>query len=251
MMYSKYFENDLETLAKLEQLHQRKYALKEELSLVALDKPFVVEFSGLPRTGKSTSTEKVYAFFKQANFQIDKTKEPAQIIKEMLTNEQLKSMSNLDFNNKTLEISREELSKKLESNSDIIIQDRGVIDNYFWYQMMYDEGTIDSLFYNNVIKSLSQDIMDTDQIFIMLANPEIIIYRDYINQIYLEDRTKTTIDRVKKLREGFDHLLPLIQKMFASDKLILLDTSNINEIELSITIADKIMDGMSKKLILK
>ena len=251
MIYSKYFENDLETLTKLEQLHQRKYALKKELSLAAFDKPFVVEFSGLPRTGKSTSIEKVYEFFKQANFQIDKTKEPAQIIKEMLTNEQRKSMSNLDFNNKTLEISREELSKKLESNNDIIIQDRGVIDNYFWYQMMYDEGIIDSLFYNNVIKSLSKDIMDTDQIFIMLANPEVIIYRDYINQIYLEDRTKTTIDRVKKFREGFDHLLPLLQKMSPSDKLILLDTSNIDEIELSITIADKIMDGMSKKLILK
>lgn len=246
--YRKYFKNYNQLLEKLERLHKRKYAIKDLIDHTSDVKPFVTEFSGLPRTGKSSSLDRVYNFFKQAGIRIEKTLEPAQLIKESMTKSEISSMTNLEFNNKTLEVSKNELQRKILERPAIIIQDRGVIDNYFWYQMFYDEGKIDINFYEQVLLQLYQDLLNIDQLFIMLARPEIIILRDYINQIYLEARNKTTIERVTKLREGFEHLLPYIKEKQSSYDLIELDTSDMTEMETAIFIADTMMSGLEKKL---
>ena len=249
--YKKYYKGNEQILMELERLHTKKYELKRLIDSSGSIEPFVTEFSGLPRTGKSSSLDRVYEFFKQANISVEKTDEPAQIIKDSMTKEEVSKMTNLEFNNKTLEISKNELNRKKNQQPTIIIQDRGVIDNYFWYQMMYEEGQLSDEQYEQILISLSRDLMDVDQLFVMYAQPEIIIFRDYISQIWLEDRKKTTLERVTQLRNGFEHLIPLIRKEVSDDKLIQLDTSNIGEIQTAITIADTMMNGINKKLILK
>lgn len=249
--YRKYFKNNKQLLMKLEELHNKKYNIKKLIDSETSIEPFITEFSGLPRTGKSSSLARVYDFFKQANIKIEKTTEPAQIIKDSMSKEAVSKMTNLEFNNKTLDISKEELNRKISQKPAIIIQDRGVIDNYFWYQMMYEEKKINDELYEQILLKLYQDLANIDQLFIMLADPEIIIFRDYINQIYLEDRKKTTIERVIQLRAGFEHLLPLIESKIPKESLVKLDTSNIGEIETSIFIADKMMDGVYNKILCK
>ncbi len=248
--YKKYYENNLQILSDLERLHNKKYELKKLIDSRPIIEPFVTEFSGLPRVGKSSCVNKVYEVFKQANIKIEKTDEPAQIIKDNMTKDEILKMSNLEFNNKTLEIAKNELKKKREQLPTIILQDRGVIDNYFWYQMMYDAGNISDDFYEGKLLNMYKDISNVDQLFIMYAEPEIIIYRDYVNQIYLEERKKTTIEKVTQLRDGFEHLVPLIETKVSGDSLIKLDTSYMSEVETAITIADTIMDGIEKKLVL-
>lgn len=249
--YRKYFRNNKQLLMKLEELHDKKYTLKKLMDSQVSVEPFITEFSGLPRTGKSSSLARVYDFFKQANIKIEKTTEPAQIIKESMSKDAVSRMTNLEFNNLALDISKEELDRKKRQKPAIIIQDRGVIDNYFWYQMFYEEKKISDEFYEQILLNLYQDLVNTDQLFIMLADPEIIIFRDYINQIYLEDRKKTTRERVIQLRAGFEHLLPLIENKIPKENLVKLDTSNIGEIETSIIIADKMMDRIYNKILCK
>ncbi len=246
--YKKYYENNSDILLELERLHNKKYELKRLIDSSETVEPFVTEFSGLPRTGKSSCVNKVYEFFRQANIKIERTDEPAQIIKDNMTKDEVSKMTNLEFNNKTLEISKNELKRKIEQKPAIILQDRGVIDNYFWYQMMYEDGNLSDDFYEKILLDMHRDIADVDQLFVMYAEPKIIIYRDYINQIYLEERKKTTIERVSQLRNGFEHLVPLIKTQKADGKLIQLDTSNMSEVETAITIADAMMDGIAKKL---
>lgn len=246
--YKNYFINHKELLKRLEELHQKKYSLRDRLRNTSNFSPYITEFSGLPRTGKSSSVERVYNFFKQAGINIEKTTEPAQIIKESISQSEISKMSNIEFNNKTLEISKSELKRKIAQNPEIIIQDRGVIDNYFWYQMMYEEGKIDDVTFERILLQLYQDLLNIDQLFIMVATPEIIVFRDYINQIYLEPRKKTTIERVTKLKEGFEHLLPHIKSRKSSNSLIELDTSEMTEMEIAIFIADKMMTGIERKL---
>jgi len=64
MDYKKYFKNNKQLLEKLEDLHAKKYRLKSLLSTSSSIEPFTTEFSGLPRTGKTTCVERVYEFFK-------------------------------------------------------------------------------------------------------------------------------------------------------------------------------------------
>ena len=93
-------------------------------------------------------------------------------------------MSRVEFNDKTLEISKRELERlKNDPKNTIIIQDRGVIDNYFWYQMMYEDGTISEEQFKEILKSLPIDLQMMDKLYVMTALPEEIITRDYRNSI--------------------------------------------------------------------
>lgn len=241
--YRKYFKGEEELLFKLEQLHQKKIKLKEMLENKKDKQTYVVELCGLPRTGKTVCMNKLYEFFKNGGITIEKAEEPAYLLKSTLSIEEIKKMSNLDFNDKTLEISKKSLESAKEKKSDIILMDRGVIDNYFWYQMLYDEGTISKEIYLDRLKSLNEDFKLINQLFIMKAEPNVIIYRDYINQLWLENRSKTTLERVTNLDNGLDNLLPCIE---SKNKVQLIDTTNINEMGTSIILANKIMDNMQE-----
>ena len=239
-MYRNYI-TDKERLEKLELLHKKKYELKALVDKQKEKTPFVVEFAGMPRTGKTVTTERVFEFFKMADYKVLRTKEPAQIVKERYDT---KSLSGVEFNDKTLEISKEELDYCKLQKPDIILQDRGVFDNYIWYQMMYERGQISYDTYLKKIKDMNEVIEDNDLLFLMTAKPEIIIQRDYLDQIFLEPRKKTTVEGVSQLKQG---MFNLYNKMKV-EGVVLLDTSNIDETETAINISDTIIDGMRLKL---
>ena len=233
-MYKNYIK-DSELIKKLEILHEKKYKLKELIDKQKEKDTFVVELAGMARTGKTVSTERIFEFFKMANYTILRTKEPAQIVKERYDTTKL---DNVDFNDKTLEISREQLDSCLSMKPDIILQDRGIFDNYIWYQMMFERGDIDEETYLSKMTNINNVIEEDDQLYLMTADPEIIVARDYSDQIFLEPRKKTTIEGVSKLREG----------MVKLDNVYRLDTSNLTEIDTAVIISENIIDGMTKKL---
>lgn len=245
--YRKYFAGKEQLCKELELLHEKKYRVKELLTNRNMPS-FVVEFSGLPRTGKSSSVDKIYEFFKQANIDVVKTTEPAQIIKDTMTKEERLKLSNIEFNDMTLEISRRELEQNLEKHPTIILQDRGVIDNYFWYQMMYNRGDIDRETYKQILNGLYDDLKLIDELYIMEADPEIIIMRDYINQIYLEDRKKTTYEGVSELKIAIFNFIKYLPNEYVR-KVFRLDTSCINEVMTSIILASRMLDKIEDRLV--
>lgn len=249
MEYKKFLTN-YEYLEKLEEIHERKVNLRKKMMDTSMNEPFVIEFSGLPRTGKTVTSDRIYEFFKFGDFNIEKTTEPAAIIKKTHTPEELKEFSSVDFNDETLRISRKELKNKKSKNPDIIIQDRGIIDNYFWYQMMFINGVINEETFINKIANLHLDLQTMDQLYVFKADPTTIVLRDYLNEIYLEDRKKTTVEQVTKLRDGIDRFLPNIEKSMPNDTdIFYYDTTNYTEMDTSIIIANDIMDGMEKQLV--
>lgn len=159
-------------------------------------------------------------------------------------------MSDVEFNDKTLEVSRQSLLVTKQKNPDIILMDRGVIDNYFWYQSMYENNIIDFNTYLSKISDLNKDLENIDQLFVMLANPQTVILRDYINQIYLEQRNKTTLEKVTKLKDSYENLFPIIYSEKNFTGAVRLDTTNMTEMDTSIFLADSIMEGIKRKLIL-
>lgn len=249
--YEKYFVENRETMYKLEELHKKKVELKRIIQELNVNESYIMELSGLPRTGKSVTMDRLYEFFKFGKIDIQRTKEPAQIIKEKFSEEELSKVSGVEFNDMTLQISRGELKRNINLNPDIIIQDRGVIDNYFWYQMMYNDGKINRETFIDKLKDLKEDINQVDKIFVLVAKPEVAVARDYSTQIYLEPRKKTTEEGIAKLKKGLDDLAPVLIENGAAEKLVFIDTTSIKEIETSIIVADKLMDGMKQKLLKK
>ncbi len=162
-MYREFIEK--EYVDTLERLHEEKNMLKSLRDLKQVNDPLIIELSGLPRTGKTTSFEQLYDFFKKGGFKVSKTDEPAYIIKQSLDMNELKNMSDVEFNDKTLEISRDNLLLSKNIGSDIIIMDRGIIDNYFWYQLYFEKGMIDKATYEKYLLQLDYDMEYVDKLF--------------------------------------------------------------------------------------
>lgn len=242
-MYKNYIKDE-KLVQRLEKLHEQKYKLKELIDKQNKKETFIVELAGMARTGKTVSTERIFEFFKMANYSIVRTKEPAQIVKERYD---ITKLSNVDFNDKTLEISIENLDYCLSKEPDIILQDRGIFDNYIWYQMMYEKGEIDFNTYKEKMSNINKVLERNDQLYLMVADPLEIVRRDYQDQIFLEPRKKTTIDGVSKLRDGMDNLL----KNVSNDNIFKIDTTNISSIETAVILSENIINGMTKKLTLK
>ena len=109
---------------------------------------------------------------------------------------------------------------------------------------MYERGQISYDTYLKKIKDMNEVVEDNDLLFLMTAKPEIIIQRDYLDQIFLEPRKKTTVEGVSQLKQG---MFNLYNKMKV-EGVVLLDTSYIDETETAINISDTIIDGMRLKL---
>lgn len=207
----------------------------------------MVELSGLPRTGKTTSLEKIYNFFKKGSFKIVKSEEPAYLIKKSLSLDEIASLSRSQFNDMTLEFSRKALDDAMNLNPDIILMDRGIIDNYFWYRLLFDDKEILNDLYNKKINGLVSDMNKVDLLFVLTVEPKIAIIRDYINQLYLEPRKKTTLEKVEKMYSSYESIYNLLLESGFSEKINKINTSNINEMETGIEISDCIMTKMLMK----
>lgn len=243
--YKKVLEGNEDLIERLEKLHKQKTMLKNILEKEK--EPFVVEMSGLPRTGKTECLEKIYDFFKHGNINIVKADEPAYIIKSRLTFNEIKNMSSIEFNDMTLTAAISSLKDAKEKNPDIILMDRGIIDNYFWYQMLFNNSEMSKEIYLDRLKRLKEDLSLIDKLFVMNADTDTIIYRDYINNIYLEERNKTTKEKVDKLRRGVNGILFQIND--DGSKIKEIDTSNISNIDTSIMLSEEIMNGINKKVL--
>ena len=93
------FNDNKDYYDKLKKLHAQKVELERLRNLCKLTKPFVIEFSGTPRTGKTTTINNLYDFFKKGGFDIT-------IIEEFTTSKYYKEefkqkysdLSSSDFN---------------------------------------------------------------------------------------------------------------------------------------------------------
>ena len=77
--------------------------------------------------------------------------------------------------------------------------DRGIIDNYFWYQLYYNKQEISKVDYKFYLKQLLDDVKLLDKLFLLTAKTDEIMKRDYNASIYIEDRNKTYKDNIEKL----------------------------------------------------
>lgn len=69
--------------------------------------------------------------------------EPAnQINTKYKDQNELKKLNDIKFNDLTLSIAVDSLKSAQGSDSDIILMDRGILDNYIWYDMYYQEGKL-------------------------------------------------------------------------------------------------------------
>lgn len=243
------FADNEDYYAKLKRLHAMKIELERLKALSPLDKPFIIEFSGTPRTGKTTTINNLYDFFKKGGFDVEIIEEftTSKYYKEYLK-DKLKEMSLGDSNIIILEKVYKQLQDSLELDKDIILIDRSINDRQIWNYRRYKTGEMASEQYfeaRDKYKEISKELIDF--LLITYADPLTSLKRDYLSSLALEQRSFLN----EKNIDDYNRCLYDLQELFyqSVDSFCLIDTSHIDTNDVASNVAFNILPVMRKKYI--
>lgn len=243
------FKDNEKRYQKLKKLHAEKVELQRLKSLCNLSKPFVIEFTGTPRTGKTTTIENLYDFFKKGGFDV-------LIIEELTTSKYYKNdlipkfskMNSADRNIAILKETYNQLLEALNKNSDIILIDRSINDRQIWNYRSYINQNMDEQKYLETKEKFSKISKELIDFFVVTyAEPLESLKRDYNCHLALEKRSFLNIDNIKEFNESLDSLKDLFRK--SVNDYCFLDTTSMDISDVSSQITSQIMPVMRKKYI--
>lgn len=159
------------------ELKEEAAQVKELIGIYRKRRPVVIEFSGAPKSGKTSSINSLFQFLKRNDF---KTK----VITESASICPVKDKHGPMFNVWTACDAIRSLVGELESDRtqyDVIISDRGIFDAMCWFQWLFN---------NDKMERRMKEVMDCflsmreltsyiDIVFVYTARPEISIEREY------------------------------------------------------------------------
>lgn len=197
----KVFEGNEPYYKSLKKLHAQKLEIVKLKSLVKLPKPFVIEFCGTPRTGKTTMLNNLYDFFKKADFNIKLVEEftTSKYYKEVFKKHFL-GMPNWDVNIAIVEEVKKQLIEAVNlPDTDIVLIDRSINDRQIWNYRRYEKDNIELgeyIKYRNKYQELSKALIDA--LVITYADSNVSLKRDYLNSLSLEKRRFLNVPNIEE-----------------------------------------------------
>jgi predicted NUDIX family phosphoesterase len=125
----------LDEIAQIQALEARAAHLRELLDKEFARRAFVLEFAGTPKSGKSTSVEAARHFFARNGFRVHVLAERAAMCP-------IPMKGHLFFNTWCMASMLAELLANFETETDLIIVDRGLMDSLVWLVMQKARGEI-------------------------------------------------------------------------------------------------------------
>lgn len=243
------FKDEEEHYEKLKKLNAQKLELKKLKSLCSLSKPFVIEFSGTPRTGKTTTINNLYDFFKKGGFDVS-------IIEEFTTSKYYKEVLKKEFEGKSLEELHisileevyEQLQEALNCGNEIILVDRSLNDRQIWNYRRYLKGEFSENKYQEIkkkYKKISKDLIDF--LVVTYADSLTSLKRDYLTSLSLEKRNFLNVHNIEEYNSSLKDLEDLFKE--SVDDFVLFDASYSSLNDVAVEVASKIMPAMRKKYI--
>ena len=245
----KIFEGRKDEYNKLIRLHYRKQEIYKMISVLDKNKPYVIEFTGTPRTGKTTLMNNLYDFFKKGGFTTSTLEEfttSQRYKKEIyprLKNE-YKSVINTEIPKYVLE----NLNMAIDKNNDIILIDRSLFDRMIWMDRLYNKNGVTEREYNDYIDKYTKIINDKIDIVIGLYTDSLTsLRRDYTANASLEKRTFLSEDNINEYNNSLMNMKELSNK--ENINFYLFDTTDKSERDISFEILDTILTDMRRKYI--
>ena len=243
------FDDDVERYGKLQKLNHKKHEL---LKLKEMSKdmgPYVIEFTGTPRTGKTTLINDLEDFFKKGGFktsvleEFTTSKKYKQEIYPHLK-DQYKNVINTEIPKYVLNQLTEEISK----NPDIIIVDRSLLDRLIWANRLWINNGFTKEEYDAYKKKYIPKIKKyIDLIIGTYADSLTALKRDYKAHLALEDRHFLNTKNIDEYNYSFSNV-----ELMASENNInfhRINTTDKTKEDVSIETANVIADNMRNEYI--
>lgn len=140
-------------------------------------RPLIIEFSGSPKSGKSTAINSLATFLKRNGYRV-------RVIKEYATDSPITDKKNWLFNLWTATSTIRSIAQYLSSRSpdvDIILLDRGLFDALCWLKWLGETGRIESETRDAISSFLRLERFRSslDLIFVFTTSPRSSIDREY------------------------------------------------------------------------
>ena len=245
----KIFSDNIEEYNKLKKFHYRKQEIYKMKSVLEKNKTYVIEFTGTPRTGKTTLMNNLYDFFKKGGFttstleEFTTSKRYKKDIYPRLKNE-YKSVINTEIPKYVLE----DLNTEVSKNYDIILVDRSLFDRMIWMDRLYNKNGVTKEEYDNYINKYTPLIKNKINIVLGLYTDSLTsLKRDYYANISLEKRTFLNEKNINEYNNSLVNMKELSSKFNINFHMF--DTTNKSEREISFQVLDVILSDMRKQYI--
>ena len=245
----KIFSDNIEEYNKLKKFHYRKQEIYKMKSVLEKNKTYVIEFTGTPRTGKTTLMNNLYDFFKKGGFttstleEFTTSKRYKKDIYPRLKNE-YKSVINTEIPKYVLE----DLNTEVSKNYDIILVDRSLFDRMIWMDRLYNKNGVTKEEYDNYINKYTPLIKNKINIILGLYTDSLTsLKRDYSANISLEKRTFLNEKNINEYNNSLVNMKELSSKFNINFHMF--DTTNKSEREISFQVLDVILSDMRKRYI--
>lgn len=244
------FKDKVEEYNKLIKFHYRKeelYKLKEILETI----PYVIEFTGTPRTGKTTLINNLYDFFKKKGFKVEvleeftTSKKYKQDIYPLLK-DKYKSVINTEIPKYVLK----QLEDAISNKPDIIIVDRSLFDRLIWVDRLYLKSGMSIEEYEEYKKIYIPLIKEKINIVIATYTDALTsIKRDYYANLSLEKRSFLNEKNVFE----YNNSLLNMEKLSINENInfYLFDTTDKSQRDISFEVIDIILKKIKESYLFR
>ncbi|MCT4612838.1 MAG: ATP-binding protein [Clostridia bacterium] len=186
-------------------------------------RPVIIEFTGTPDSGKTTTINHMKEVFDDIDF-------PCTVIEEPASYCPIEKMDNNDrliFNTWTFGESMNKLNEAAQKESGIILCDRGIYDNFVWFEIFKEEGIITSLehgVWKNLLncRPLNESV---NYLYNFITSPDVSLGR---KRTQLADEK---VDKYIKFLSRYNEAAAGLGKLNKNSRLIDTDGLNVNKLK--------------------
>jgi len=213
-----------------------KRASYTRLLLTYASRAFVIEFAGTPKSGKSTSIEGIRHFFSEQGSRVHVLVERASVCP-------IPMKGHLFFNTWCAASMLAELLANVETETDIIILDRGLLDALMWLTMQERRGEVNAAEARTIESFLLLDRWRSviDMPVVMTVSVDEAMRRENSQRITQKDGSVMNPEVLNIINESVDHVVQHYVALFGS--VVHCETTGKSVRESLVELAENILEG--------
>lgn len=246
---NKIFEDKEKEYKDLIKIHYKKEEIFKLRNVLTNNTPYVIEFTGTPRTGKTTLINNLYDFFKKKGINtlvLEEFTTSQKYKKEIypLLKDKYKNIVNTEIPKYVLKQLEEAIDKKV----DIIMIDRSLFDRLIWVDRLVLKNGMSKEEYEDYKNTYIPLIKNKINIIISTYTDSLTaLKRDYQAHLSLEKRNFLNEDNVNEYNKSLVNMKELAKK--ENINFYSFDTTNKNQREISFAVVNTILNDMRKEFV--